>query len=137
MEILWMDGECSVRQVAERIGRHIAYTTVMTTLTRLNKKGLAHRRTPPSGRAFFYSPSFSKSQVQRLLASKMVSDFLSLPGSSREALLTCLLEAVKEHQGNYVSPLLQELWELAPMLGNFSADVRDWLTEDDIGYSPS
>jgi len=137
MEILWMDGECSVRQVAERIGRHIAYTTVMTTLTRLYNKGLVHRREPLSGRAFFYSPSFSKSQMQRLLANKVVSDFLSLPGTSRESLLTCLLEAVKEHQGNYVSPLLQELLELAPMLGNFGAGVRDALVEDDIGYSPS
>ena len=35
MGVLWMHGECKVREVVRRLGRQIAYTTVMTTLDRL------------------------------------------------------------------------------------------------------
>src|SRR5438128_8928980 len=40
MEILWQRGESNVRDVAEKLDRPLAYTTVMTTLDRLFKKGL-------------------------------------------------------------------------------------------------
>ena len=39
MEILWAQGESSVHDVIERLRRPLAYTTVMTTLDRLFKKG--------------------------------------------------------------------------------------------------
>lgn len=60
MDVLWAcdDGtSCTVREVftALSASRDIAYTTVMTVLDRLAKKGLAvqHRE----GRAFHYAPS--------------------------------------------------------------------------------
>ena len=54
MEILWTHGESNVRDVVDRLGRPLAYTTVMTTLDRLYKKGMLERR--KADRAFFYSP---------------------------------------------------------------------------------
>ncbi len=57
MEILWGAGERSVRDVVERLDRKLAYTTVMTTLDRLFKKGLLDRQ--KSERAFLYSPRVS------------------------------------------------------------------------------
>ena len=54
MEILWARGESNVRDVVDRLDRPLAYTTVMTTLDRLFKKGLLARR--KSDRAFIYSP---------------------------------------------------------------------------------
>ena len=39
LEILWARGESNVRDVAEKLARPLAYTTVMTTLDRLFKKG--------------------------------------------------------------------------------------------------
>ena len=39
LETLWRHGECSVRDVQERLGRRLAYTTVMTTLDRLYQEG--------------------------------------------------------------------------------------------------
>ncbi|PWT84006.1 MAG: hypothetical protein C5B58_05460 [Acidobacteria bacterium] len=38
MEVLWHEGEANVRKVVDRLGRRLAYTTVMTTLDRLYKK---------------------------------------------------------------------------------------------------
>jgi hypothetical protein len=48
MDVMWAGGESNVRDVAEKLGRPLAYTTVMTTLDRLFKKGLARR----SGHSF-------------------------------------------------------------------------------------
>ena len=44
MEILWARGEANVRDVVDRLHRPLAYTTIMTTLDRLYKKGLLARR---------------------------------------------------------------------------------------------
>jgi predicted transcriptional regulator len=46
------DGPLSPRQVRERLGRDLAYTTVMTTLSRLHAKGVLTRRM--AGRGFVY-----------------------------------------------------------------------------------
>lgn len=59
MDILWADPDrhLSVREVAERLDENIAYTTVMTLLTRLHLKGLLHRR--QEGKAYTYQPKVS------------------------------------------------------------------------------
>ncbi len=53
MEVVWTVGASNVRDVATRMQRSLAYTTVMTTLDRLYKKGLLEREM--SDRAFIYS----------------------------------------------------------------------------------
>ena len=58
MEILWTRGESNVREVVDRLDRPLAYTTVMTTLDRLFKKGILERH--KADRAFFYSPSLDR-----------------------------------------------------------------------------
>jgi predicted transcriptional regulator len=103
MEILWTNGECSVRDVVPKLSRPLAYTTVMTTLDRLFKKGLLDRH--KSDRAFFYSPSLSRQDWERRRAGSLVAGFLAGPNPSRELLLSCLLEAVGEHD----AALLDEL----------------------------
>ena len=67
----------------------------MTTLDRLFKKGLLDRH--KSDRAFVYSPSFSHQEWERRRAENLVAGFLSGPNPSRELLLSCLLDAVGEH----------------------------------------
>ena len=80
MEILWSGGECNVRDVAEKLARPLAYTTVMTTLDRLYKKGLLERR--KSERAFVYAPRLSRVEWER----KLVAGF------SGELLISCFLD---------------------------------------------
>jgi predicted transcriptional regulator len=52
MAIVWDRGEVNVRDTSARLSSRVAYTTVMTTLDRLFKKGLLTRR--KVGRAFVY-----------------------------------------------------------------------------------
>ncbi|MGH9743438.1 MAG: BlaI/MecI/CopY family transcriptional regulator [Candidatus Acidiferrum sp.] len=95
MEILWARGESNVRDVVPKLSRPLAYTTVMTTLDRLFKKGLLDRR--KADRAFFYSPGFSRQEWERKRAANLVAGFLAGPHPSRELLLSCLLDAVGQH----------------------------------------
>lgn len=103
MEILWSHGEASVRDVVPKLSRPLAYTTVMTTLDRLFKKGLLDRR--KLDRAFFYKPRFSRQEWERMRAETLVSGFLAGPHPSRELLLSCLLDVV----GGHDAELLDEL----------------------------
>ena len=107
MEILWERGECSVRDVVFKLSRTLAYTTVMTTLDRLFKKGLLDRH--KSDRAFVYSPSFSRQEWERKRAGNLVAGFLSGPNTSRELLLSCLLDAVGEHDATLLDELEKKI----------------------------
>jgi predicted transcriptional regulator len=107
MEILWSGGENSVRNVVPQLSRPLAYTTVMTTLDRLFKKGLLHRR--KSDRAFVYSPVFSREEWERKRAGNLVAGFLSGPHPSRQLLLSCLLDAVGEHDASLLDELEKKI----------------------------
>lgn len=64
MEILWETSPLSVREVKAHLGRSkLAYTTVMTTLDRLYKKGLLART--KNGLAFVYQPAIDRAEYQR------------------------------------------------------------------------
>jgi len=103
LEILWSRGESNVHDVIDRLGRPLAYTTVMTTLDRLYKKGLLERR--KSERAFLYSPRLSRREWQEKRAGDFVADFLSARKLSGELLISCLVDAVGRHD----EALLEEL----------------------------
>jgi predicted transcriptional regulator len=90
LRVLWSQGESSVRDVLAQLDRPLAYTTVMTTLDRLFKKGLLDRY--KAERSFRYLPS-RRSQSD-------LSD-----GAARELLISHLLDTVCE----YDETLLDEL----------------------------
>src|SRR5206468_1025725 len=52
MDAVWQNGGTTVREVRSMLARPVAYTTVMTTLDRLFKKGFVARTR--AGRAFVY-----------------------------------------------------------------------------------
>src|SRR5271155_769441 len=107
MEILWSRGKSSVRDVVPKLSRPLAYTTVMTTLDRLFKKGFLDRH--KSDRAFVYSPRFSHQEWERRRAGSLVAGFLSGPHPSRELLLSCLLDAVGEHDVTLLDDLEKKI----------------------------
>ena len=98
MEILWTGGAGTVRDVIDRLARPLAYTTVMTTLDRLYKKGLLARR--KSERAFVYSAALTREEWEHKRTGDFVAAFLS-----PELLISCLVEAV----GQYDKALLDDL----------------------------
>ena len=63
MEVLWVHGESNVHDVVQRLGRPLAYTTVMTTLDRLFKKNLLVRR--KWERAFLYAPRWTRREWEQ------------------------------------------------------------------------
>lgn len=81
MEILWSNGRLTVREVFEKLKhkRRIAYTTVMTVMTRLAQKEIL--RKIKDGNAFIYEPlqtreKFSQTTSQAVLDG-LLADFSS------------------------------------------------------------
>ncbi len=90
MKALWMLGTGTVSQVQERMRRDkpLAYTTVMTMLDRLTKKGVVTRA--KSGRSYCYTPLLHKDDALRLALDRLVHDFF---GDSSQRLLEHLIDA--------------------------------------------
>lgn len=63
LEGLWARGSATVRELIDERFGDLAYTTVMTTLDRLFKKGLLARS--GEGRAFRYSAQWSRDELKR------------------------------------------------------------------------
>jgi len=87
LKVLWKLGEASVREVRDDLAqsRALAYTTVMTLLERLVRKGGARRR--KSGRMFLYSPVLGREQACRAAVQELVDNFF---GGSVDQLLAFL-----------------------------------------------
>ena len=107
MEVLWTAGERSVRDVVEQLDRKLAYTTVMTTLDRLFKKGLLDRQ--KSERAFLYSPRVSHHEWERQRAGDLVAGMLAGSQPSRELLLSSLVDAVGQHDASLLEQLEEKI----------------------------
>ena len=92
-------GPMSAEEVRERLGRDLAYTTVVTTLARLHSKGMLTRHL--DGRAHRYAPAASQeglaaARMHRALAAEgdreaVLSSFVSELSAGDEALLRRLL----------------------------------------------
>jgi len=105
MERIWARGETCVRDLHDEIGSRLAYTTVMTTLDRLYKKGLLERRAV--GRAFYYTAKVSKLDYNHQLTQHLLGIAVEESGS-KQALLSCFVDYVSDSDRK----LLDELDEL-------------------------
>jgi predicted transcriptional regulator len=104
LERLWnAGGEASVRQVQEACGGELAYTTVLTTLDRLFRKGLVERRR--EGRAFLYRPRLSRDELAQGVASDVIDSLLGLNAASARPVISTFVDAV----GQRDAALLDEL----------------------------
>src|SRR5260370_26275596 len=113
---LWARGSATVRELLEKDSPDLAYTTVMTTLDRLFKKGLLTRS--EEGRAFRYAPRLSRKELHREAAGHAFRQLLdasaasSLPLSflgeivgERDAQLLCdLCELLERHRRELGEP---------------------------------
>jgi predicted transcriptional regulator len=83
LKVLWDLGSGSVRDVQEQITpqRQLAYTTIMTVLDRLARRGCVQRER--AGRSFVYTPVVSRGDVQKIAVQDLVE---SLFDGSRESL---------------------------------------------------
>jgi predicted transcriptional regulator len=107
MEVLWSGGQWSVRDVVQKLERRLAYTTVMTTLDRLFKKGILQRQ--KVDRAFLYSSAFPREEWERRRAGSLLAGFLNGPRPARELLLSSLVDAVGEHDAQLLERLEEKI----------------------------
>ena len=88
MRLFWVRGESAVSELVDALPAHapLAYTTVLTTVRILEKKGyLTHRQ---QGRAFLYSPCVGEHEARRSEMRHVLQRFF---GNSREQLLLSVL----------------------------------------------
>ena len=94
MRLLWERGNATVRELCASGEVSGAYTTVMTTLDRLYKKGLLERQ--PEGRAFRYAPLQSRDEFKGAMVRRMIGEMLAGAQPSADP-MSHLVEAVSEH----------------------------------------
>ena len=77
LKVLWTLGEAKVREVREQLApaRPLAYTTVLTVLDRLARKGIVSRR--KAGRCFLYTPQVSRDTLRQRAVAQLVENFFS------------------------------------------------------------
>lgn len=81
MECVWKKGRVRVREVyacLKKSRRKVAYTTVMTVMTRLVNKGFLTRRR--EGKAYIYSPQKSKEETAKNAVKKFLRSFVDVYG---------------------------------------------------------
>lgn len=87
-------GETNVTSVCEALERSYAYTTVMTTLDRLYKKGLLTRS--KAGRAFFYSAKYSVEEMERGLTEDVMNSLFDANPERTTPVLACIVDSVSD-----------------------------------------
>jgi len=93
MELVWLLGEISVRDLHSRSASRLAYTTIMTTVDRLYKKGMLLRR--KVGKAYLYAPALSRQDYRERLAQSLIGMALN-DSQHRHVVLSCFVEVVSE-----------------------------------------
>jgi|SRR5580698_1924185 BlaI family transcriptional regulator, penicillinase repressor len=102
LDALWARGDGTVRELVEGVCGDLAYTTVMTTLDRLFKKGLLTRS--EEGRAFRYVPRLSRDELRRENAGNAFRQLLdATPASSLP--LSFLVEILGERDAQLLNDL--------------------------------
>jgi predicted transcriptional regulator len=107
LEVLWLHGSATVQQVADQLSAPLAYTTVMTILDRLFKKGLALRE--KQDRAFVYSAAVTASTLEQGRTTDMVRQFFSGSVTSQDVLLSCFVDAVQHYDRDLLSHLEEKI----------------------------
>lgn len=110
MEAIWRRGEeTSVREIHSTFEERAAYTTLMTTLDRLHKKGLLERR--KEGRAFLYAPRISREDFTRSVARDVIDGLLGQTNGETKPVLACIVDAVGDCDGEMLDVLEKLLRE--------------------------
>ena len=92
MEVLWVGGELSIREIQERFpGKRVpAYTTIQTTIYRMETKEIV-RRVKKVGNFHLFAAAITQKEAQR----GIVNDLLSYFGGLSQPVMVHLVESGK------------------------------------------
>lgn len=87
MNTLWPVGQATVREIRDLLAprRPRAYTTIMTIMDRLARKGIVERK--KVGRAYIYRPNLTAEEARSQALGQVVDNYF---GGSKEALIAQL-----------------------------------------------
>lgn len=107
MDVLWLRGSASVRDVADALDSEsdLAYTTVMTVMSRLAEKRLLKRK--PAGRAYLYRPTMSREAYEQELARSRVRGLIADFGEVAVAQFAAELQDVDPERARLLGELLR------------------------------
>jgi BlaI family penicillinase repressor len=97
LKVLWDLEEATVREIQTEMTRHrppLAYTTVMTLLDRLTRRGAVERR--KQGRAHIYSPLLARETARELAIDRLTHDYFQ---ASRQLLRDHLSALSRDPKG--------------------------------------
>merc|ERR1711916_16850 len=104
MEVVWSKGwkEFAVADVQRELerDRDIAYTTVMTTVSRLHEKGLLDRQR--DGKRYIYRPNMNRDEYTESMARELLG---SLSGLGHEQALSLLVDQVADSDADELRKL--------------------------------
>ena len=101
MLVLWQQGGCSVHQVQEALNQDpdqapLAYTTVLTVLRNLSKRGLLQQERVTKGRMHMFSPLISRITYLQGLLKRLQQGFFSDDRAAFQAFLTAYCQESPE-----------------------------------------
>ena len=94
MDVLWTRGTASIREIQETFPEkdRPAYTTIQTTVYRLEGKKAVVRRVKKVGNFHIFEASVSRDIAQR----KLIDDLLALFGGRTQPVMAHLIESARE-----------------------------------------
>src|SRR4051794_2187366 len=104
LQLVWRLKSATVRDLLDTGEVSGAYTTLMTTLDRLHKKGILTREV--EGRAFRYFPAQSEADFNGAFIRSAMQQIL---GSSSALNVSQLVEAISEHDRGLLDELQREI----------------------------
>lgn len=103
LEAVWQhDGDASVRDLQPKFPE-IAYTTLMTTLDRLHRKGVLDR--VKHGRAFRYAARHTRAELESSLAAGALRAAIRSDEATLRPLMSYFVDAVGEHDHEMLDEL--------------------------------
>ncbi len=116
LDLLAGHEEATVRGILSELGDAFAYTTVMTTLDRLFKKGFLDRR--QEDRAYVYRLRYSDEDVKIGIAGDFISSLIDAASGRPEPVLACIVEAVSDRDRELLDDLERLVKEKKAELGS-------------------
>ncbi|MFJ5767553.1 BlaI/MecI/CopY family transcriptional regulator [Lysinibacillus sp. NPDC093210] len=108
MNVMWSKKEVTVQDVLTELNKHnnYAYTTIMTIMSRLDKKGILTRS--KLGKVYIYKPNYSLNELLQQNSSEQVEHLLNHYG---DIAITQFVDAVGHNpdQLNKLKELIQKL----------------------------
>lgn len=115
LSIVSKQGKSSVRQVLRKMDRDLAYTTVMTTLSRLHDKGFLKRQA--SDRSYLYSCRMSVRDLEAKCALDLLGTLASSTHLAREDVVSLLLQTLRELDPSLLAELHRQTSKDADLEG--------------------